>query len=42
VTDQAIPRAAIIVAMPDGIDYGTADQAYGQLYARSPLTSRSS
>jgi len=33
VTDQAIPRAAIVVAMPDDIDYGTADQAYGQLYA---------
>ena len=32
-TDQAIPRAAIVVAMPGDIDYGTADQAYGQLYA---------
>lgn len=32
-TDQAIPRATIVVAMPDDIDYGTADQAYGQLYA---------
>jgi anti-anti-sigma factor len=32
-TDQAIPRATIVVAMPDDIDYGTADQAYDQLYA---------
>lgn len=32
-TDQATPRAAIVVAMPDDIDFGTADQAYDQLYA---------
>ena len=32
-TDQAVPRAAVVVAMPDDIDYGTADQAYGQLCA---------
>jgi len=33
VTDQAVPRAAIVVAMPADIDYGTADQAYARLYA---------
>jgi anti-anti-sigma factor len=33
VTDQAIPRAAVVVAMPGDIDYGTAGQAYGRLYA---------
>jgi anti-anti-sigma regulatory factor len=32
-TDPAIPGAAIVVALPGDIDYGTAGQAYDQLYA---------
>ena len=36
-TDQAIPRAAIVVAMPEDIDYGTADQLYAAFAADVPV-----
>lgn len=32
-TGQAVPRAAVVAAMPGDIGYGTADQACDQLYA---------
>jgi hypothetical protein len=31
--DCAAPRSAVIVAMPDDIDYGRADQLFGQIRA---------
>jgi anti-anti-sigma factor len=31
--DDAAPRAAVIVAMPEDIDYGRSDQVFGQLRA---------
>jgi anti-anti-sigma factor len=31
--DDAAPRAAVIVAMPDDIDYGRSDQVFDQLHA---------